>query len=159
MILESASAHVSLASGPSLRTMTSGPSIHDLMRVARGSYGRAIAARFAAEGIDDLPRDGGFVLAYLADGEESVEAISRGVGITREAVRQVIDALVVRGYATRGVHPEDRRRTVVEPTDRGRAAADAIGASAHDVDEQLAERLSPAELAGLRAGLAVLGEI
>src|SRR5258706_15995426 len=110
MVVESASAHVGLASGPTLRTMTSGPSIHDLMRVARGSYGRAIAARFAAEGIDDLPRDGGFVLAYLVDGEESVAAISRGVGITKEAARQAIDALVLRGYASRGVHPEDPRR-------------------------------------------------
>jgi DNA-binding MarR family transcriptional regulator len=129
------------------------------MRVARGSYGRAIAARFAAEGIDDLPPDGGFVLAYLVDGEESVERMSRGVGISKDAVRKVIDALVLRGYATRGVHPEDRRRTVVEPTDRGRAAADAIGAGARDVDEQLAQRLSPTELAGLRAGLSALGEI
>jgi DNA-binding MarR family transcriptional regulator len=139
--------------------MTDGSSIHDLMRVARGSYGRAIVAKFSAEGIDDLPRDGGFALAYLVDGEESYEVMSGGIGITKEAVIEVIDALVLRGYATRSAHPEDPRKTVVEPTYRGRVAADAITSSALDIDAQLAERLSPAELAGLRAGLLALGEI
>ena len=134
-------------------------SIHGLMRVARGSYGRAIAARLAAAGIDDLPRNGGLALAYVADDEVSIEAMSRGLGVTKQAVSQLIDSLVLRGYLTRGVHPEDRRRMVVGLTDRGRAAADAISAATRDIDGQLVDRLSPTDLAGLRAGLAALGEI
>ena len=47
----------------------------------------------------------------------------------------------------------------IELTDRGRAAAAAVRAGIEAVDAELAEMLSPAELAGLRAGLAALGEI
>jgi DNA-binding MarR family transcriptional regulator len=44
-------------------------------------------------------------------------------------------------------------------TERGRAAAAAIRAGIEEVDAELARMLAPAELAGLRAGLAALGEI
>jgi hypothetical protein len=44
-------------------------------------------------------------------------------------------------------------------TERGHAAAAAIRAGIAEVDARLAQRLSPAELGGLRAGLAALGDI
>jgi DNA-binding MarR family transcriptional regulator len=44
-------------------------------------------------------------------------------------------------------------------TDRGRAAAAAIRAAVEEVDAELAQMISPAELAGLRAGLAALAEL
>jgi hypothetical protein len=42
---------------------------------------------------------------------------------------------------------------------RGRAAAEAIFEGGRVVDEELERRLSPAEIDGLRRGLAALGEI
>ena len=83
----------------------------------------------------------------------------RGLGVTKQAASQLIDVLVLRGYLTREVNAEDRRRMTIELTDRGRAAAAAVRAGIEAVDAELAEMLSPAELAGLRAGLAALGEI
>ena len=65
----------------------------------------------------------------------------------------------MRGYLSREVNPADRRRLNIELTDRGRAAAEAIGAAIGQVDEELAAMITPAELAGLRAGLAALAEI
>ena len=55
-------------------------SIPELMRVARGSYKRAIDTQLAAGEIDDLPRSGGFILAYLANGEESIPEMLGGLG-------------------------------------------------------------------------------
>jgi DNA-binding MarR family transcriptional regulator len=44
-------------------------------------------------------------------------------------------------------------------TERGRAAAAAIRAGVDQVEAELARMLTPADLAGLRAGLAALGQI
>ena len=44
--------------------------IPELMRVARGSYKRAIDIQLAAGGLEDLPTTSGFLLAYLARDEE-----------------------------------------------------------------------------------------
>jgi DNA-binding MarR family transcriptional regulator len=91
-------------------------------------------------------------------GGSAVEMI-RGLGVTRQAASQLIDTLVLRGYLSREVNPDDRRRLNIVLTERGYAAAAVIRAAIGEVDARLARLLSPAELAGLRAGLAALGEI
>jgi DNA-binding MarR family transcriptional regulator len=58
----------------------------------------------------------------------------------------------------REIDAGDRRRMLIELTDRGRAAA-AVRAGVEDVDAELARMLTPAELAGLVAGLVALTEI
>jgi len=89
------------------------------MRAARGSYAEAIRRHLAAEEIDDLPRNGAFVLSGLANGDDSVVEMIRGLGVTKQAASQLIDTLVLRGYLTRSVNPEDRRRMTIDLTDRG----------------------------------------
>jgi hypothetical protein len=55
-------------------------------------------------------------------------------------------------------HDPDQPRSLAL-TERGRAAKEASFEGASYVDEELKRRLSEAEMAGLRRGLAVLGEI
>jgi DNA-binding MarR family transcriptional regulator len=144
--------------------MTSEPAgdevpIPALMRSARGSYAQSIRASLAAEGISDIPRNGSFVLVSLANGEEPVAGMIRELGVTKQAASQLIDTLVLRGYLTRDIDPADRRRVTIDLTDRGHAAAAAIYAGTVAIDAELAGMLSPAEMTGLRAGLAALGQI
>ena len=47
-------------------------SIPELMRVARGSYKRAVDIQLAAGGLEDLPTASGYLLAYLVSNEESI---------------------------------------------------------------------------------------
>jgi DNA-binding MarR family transcriptional regulator len=47
----------------------------------------------------------------------------------------------------------------IELTERGRAAAAVVRAAVKKIDRRLTAMLSPAELAGLRAGLAALATI
>jgi DNA-binding MarR family transcriptional regulator len=47
----------------------------------------------------------------------------------------------------------------IELTDRGRAAAAAVRSGIQAIDAELAQMLTPAELAGLRSGLTALGRI
>jgi DNA-binding MarR family transcriptional regulator len=133
-------------------------SIPELMRVARGSYKRAIDAQYAARGTDDVPNPGGYILAYLANGEESIPEMIEGLGIRKPEYSQVVDSLVLRGYITRETNPTGGRASLAL-TERGRAAAEAIFEGVRIVDEELERRLSAAEIAGLRRGLAALGEI
>jgi DNA-binding MarR family transcriptional regulator len=126
---------------------------------ARGGYGNTVAAHLAAAGFDDLPRNGPFVLGGMASHRGSAVEMIRTLGVTRQAASQLIDTLVLRGYLTREVNPQDRRRMNIVLTERGRAAAAEIRAGIDEVETQLARMLEPSELAGLRAGLAALGQI
>jgi len=126
---------------------------------AHGGYGNTISAHLAAAGFDDLPRSGPFVLGGMAGHRGSAVEMIRSLGVTRQAASQLIDTLVLRGYLSREINPEDRRRMNIVLTERGRAAAAAIRAGIDQVEAELARMLTPADLAGLRAGLAALGQI
>jgi DNA-binding MarR family transcriptional regulator len=134
-------------------------SIPALLRGARSSYAQAIGGHLAAGGFDDLPRNGPFVLGGMANWGGSASDMTRALGVTKQAASQLIDTLVLRGYLTREVNQADRRRMTIDLTDRGRAAAAVVGAAVREVDAQLAQMISPEEMAGLRAGLAALAEI
>jgi DNA-binding MarR family transcriptional regulator len=126
---------------------------------ARGGYGNTIAAQLWVAGFDDLPRNGPFLLGGMANRGGSAVEMIRSLGVTRQAASQLIDALVLRGYLSREVNPDDRRRLNIVLSERGHAAAAVIRAATEEVNARLAQMLSPDELAGLRAGLAALGQI
>ena len=130
-----------------------------LLRAARGSYGLAITDRLSAAGFDDIPRNGSYVLGGMVNRGGSAGQLVRQLGISKQAASQLIDTLVIRGYLTRDVNAEDRRRILIDVTDRGRAAAAEILAGVEAVDTVLAQLISTSELAGLRAGLVALCDI
>ena len=130
-----------------------------LLRGARGSYAQAIKANLEAAGFGDLPRNGALVLGGMANWGGTAVDMIRGLGVTKQAASQLIDTLVLRGYLTRDVNPEDRRRMTIALTDRGRAAAAAVRAGVELIDAELARMITPTELSGLRAGLQALGHI
>lgn len=130
-----------------------------LLRAARASYGNAVRARLAEAGYDDVPRNGAYILGGISNRGGSAGDLIRELGISKQAASQLIDSLVVRGYLAREVNREDRRRMTIAVTERGRAAAAAVRAAIAVVDAELARRLSPAELAGLRKGLEALWAI
>ena len=75
-------------------------SIPELMRVAHGSYKRAVDIQLAAGGFEDLPTASGYLLAYIANDEESIPERIEGLGIKQREFRQLVDTLVLRGYLT-----------------------------------------------------------
>jgi DNA-binding MarR family transcriptional regulator len=130
-----------------------------LLRWARGSYGQAVSADLAAAGFDDLPRNGPFVLGGMAHFNASAADMITGLRVSKQAASQLIDLLVVRGYLTRDVDPDDRRRMNISLTVRGRGAAEVTRGAVESIDAELATMITPEQLAGLRAGLTALGEI
>jgi DNA-binding MarR family transcriptional regulator/catechol 2,3-dioxygenase-like lactoylglutathione lyase family enzyme len=130
-----------------------------LMRAARGAYARAIRARLNELGVEDLPRNGAFILAGIdATGGPRTD-LPAELGVTKQAVSQVIDILVGRGYVTRHPDPSDRRRIVLDLTDAGQEVLHAVVRGVDEVDRELTERTSPEQVAALRAALKALADI
>jgi len=130
-----------------------------LLRAARAAYRHAVSAAFAEAGFEDVPRNGALVLARTYDNTAQLARLTRELGISKQAVSQLIDTMVMRGYLERVADSEDRRRMLLSLTSRGEAAAQVAWLAVTAVDDELASRLPPSGLAALRTGLAVLAEI
>jgi DNA-binding MarR family transcriptional regulator len=130
-----------------------------LMRAARGAYAQSIRARLHALGIDDLPRNGLFILAGIDSSGGPRQDLPTGLGVSKQAVSQVIDVLVTRGYLTRSPDPGDRRRISLELTGRGQEVVDAAIHGVDDVDQRLLERVPADQVEAMRTVLAALAEI
>jgi DNA-binding MarR family transcriptional regulator len=130
-----------------------------LMRSARGVYAQSIRAQLQAIGVDDLPRNGAFILAGIDTSGGPRQDLPAGLGVTKQAISQVIDILVNRGYLTRRPTPGDRRRIDLELTDRGLEVVEAVVRGVEAVDRQLAERVPPEQIEAMRSALIALAEI
>ena len=130
-----------------------------LMRSARGAYAQSIRAQLRAIGIDDLPRNGAFILAGIDTSGGPRQDLPAELGVTKQAVSQVIDVLANRGYLTRRPTPGDRRRVDLELTDRGLEVVEAVLRGVEAVDRQLAELVPPEQIEAMRSVLIALTEI
>jgi DNA-binding MarR family transcriptional regulator len=130
-----------------------------LMRSARGVYAQSIRAQLHAIGIDDLPRNGMFILAGADPSRGPRQDLPAELGVTKQAVSQLIDVLVNRGYLERQADPGDRRRVALELTARGQEALDAGVRGLDVVDRQLQERVSREQIEAMRSVLIALTEI
>jgi DNA-binding MarR family transcriptional regulator len=130
--------------------------IPGLLRGARKVYGSVVTAAFAEAGFDDVPRNGAYVLARVYDDSSALAAITRGLGISKQAVSQLIDVMVMRGYIERTPDSADRRRMLLHLTARGEAAAMVARHAVSDADEELLRRIGPDGVSALRAGLNAL---
>src|ERR1700683_3502529 len=97
-----------------------------LMRSARGVYAQSIRAQLQAIGIDDLPRNGAFILAGIDTAGGPRGDLPSDLGLTMQEVSEVIDTLASRGYLERRPDPDDRRRINLELTGRGQEVVDAV---------------------------------
>jgi DNA-binding MarR family transcriptional regulator len=129
------------------------------MRAARGAYANAIRAQLRAIGIDDLPRNGSFFLVGIdADGRPGAD-LPTDLGVSKQAVSQLIDTLVQRGYLERDADPGDRRRIALGLTGRGREVVEATLQAVAEVDRELLQRVSSDQVEAMRSVLGALAEI
>ena len=130
-----------------------------LMRSARGAYAQSIRAQLHAIGIDDLPRNGAFILAGIDPAGGPRQDLPAELGVTKQAVSLVIDVLVNRGYLERHSDPGDRRRVVLELTARGQDVVDATVRGVEVVNRELEARVPHEQITAMRSALIALTEI
>lgn len=132
-----------------------------LLRHARAAYGSAMRRALEEAGYGDIPKNGLYVIGGLAlgAGDVPLAALIRDLRISKQAAGQLVDALVSRGYLSRAVDEQDRRRLVVTLTERGRAAAATQTAARERIDSALLAKVGPECVQHTRLALAALADM
>ncbi|HEY7136451.1 MAG TPA: MarR family transcriptional regulator [Acidimicrobiia bacterium] len=130
-----------------------------MLTLARRPYGAAIRRALHEAGFTDMPRTGARLVGGIARNGPSVGNTAAHLGVSKQAASQLVDTLVERGYVTREPDADDRRRIVVDLTDRGREAAKHIRGAVERVDRALEKRVGKERIADARTVLASLAEL
>lgn len=115
-----------------------------------------LRADFAAQDMAGLRPMHALLLIPLLGGGRHASSIAADLGVTRQAVAQVVTTLERDGYVRRVTDPGDARAKLVCLTPRGRAALRTMHASARAVEETWRERLGDERLADFRETLLTL---
>lgn len=108
-----------------------------LLRGARAVFSSATRQALDGCGYDDLPPNGPYVISAIARTMAPLSSVVRQLGVSKQAAGQLVDTLVVRGYLERSVDPGDRRRLVVQLTERGQHAATIIRATVDSLEAEM----------------------
>jgi len=131
-------------------------SLAALMRAARGTYAAAIRGPLTENGFEDIPRDGVFALSAIGLTEVSGGQLGRWLGVSKQAVSQLLDTLVLRGYVERSIDPVDRRRMRLMLTDRGTQVTSLCRQAVERVERRVAGIVGAASVEHTRATLLAL---
>ena len=110
-------------------------------------------------GIDDMPRNGAFVVGSIARNGTPLSEIITYLGLSKQRSGQLVDALVDRGYLERALDPDDRRRMTVTLTNRGQLAASVGRKAVEGVDAALIARVGAETVQQARVALGALSEL
>ncbi len=86
------------------------------------------------------------VRRVVQEGPKSASQLADATGLTRAAISAVLDRLETAGVASRVADPDDRRRTLVKPTENGRQQIARIWGPIEDDGRHELEGYSAAEL-------------
>ena len=129
----------------------------DLVALARLSWVGELTSRLEGLGYAGFRRGDAAVMRVLWRGPLPVGRLGAGLGVTRQAARKIADALEQRGYATIERDSRDTRQLNVTLTPVGRDYARAVIAVTEELNQEVAGRVSRAQLAAadtvLRAAL------
>jgi len=130
-----------------------------LLQAARSTYSHAVETALVEIGCDDLPPTGSYIVSAMHWSGASLESVIRWMGVTKQAVSQAVDTLVVRGYLERSHDRSDRRRVHLTLTQRGKDAGVAARAAIERVDRKLRNRVGTRKVVEARAVLVALLEM
>lgn len=130
-----------------------------LLREARTTHVLAIRKHLASSSFKDMPRDGVFAMAAIRDLDLGAGELGRKMGLSKQAVSQLLDTLVMRGYVERSADAVDRRRVKLKLTARGAKASSLCRAVVDRIEQQLVQRVGARYVQHTRDTLAVLVEL
>ena len=104
--------------------MSQKPDLGDLLGRAAQQWRRRLREDVAARGYAFYGEARAEVLAHVPSDGVAQAALSARMGITKQAVQQLVDQLVADGAVSREVHPTDKRLKTIRLTDLGARARD-----------------------------------
>lgn len=118
---------------------------------------RLLAVRLAEENLSPSEIN---ALANLADGRvRSVGELAAAAGVRPTTLTSLLDRLAKRGYLRRELDPADRRSFQLHLTPAGATAAEAAAAAMTAIEQEAADSLTQADLAGFAKVVAALQEV
>ena len=117
-------------------------------------FDNAFQINLEAMGFERTTRAETFVILNIADGEQKAIEIAKNLGISRQAISQILKDFEARGWITVQADPNDRRARIVRFSQnfaaRGEMCAQIIRGIIHELEERIGKQLVDA----LRAALA-----
>ena len=110
---------------------------------------RRVDAALAAAGFDDYRPTHQAVFQWLGPDGDRVTDLARRVGVTRQAMGELVDYLVAHGYLERVPDPSDGRAILVRRTERGWAVNRVARRVVEEIQAEWARALGGDELAHL----------
>jgi DNA-binding MarR family transcriptional regulator len=117
-----------------------------LLRRTSQRYRTAISNCLSESGFDGLPQPGYWALMILSRGGSDAGQLINEMGVSKQAVSKLVDALVTLGFVDRKPNAVDRRRSDLRLSAKGRQAADLIGEAVRTMDGTMASELGAERL-------------
>jgi DNA-binding MarR family transcriptional regulator len=133
-----------------------GQTVPALVQLLARSGAERLRADFAGQGMAGLRPLHALLLVPLLGGGRHASDLAETLGVSRQAVAQVVTRLERDGYVQRIDDPGDARAKLICLTSRGRAALRTMRATALAVEEEWRRRLGAEQLASFRDTLITL---
>jgi DNA-binding MarR family transcriptional regulator len=128
-----------------------------MMNLLAGLYwfDEALQRSFEEHGLDPHPRQYSLVLMNLAIGETRPSRLARNLGITRQAVSQLMAQMKRRGLVTVRRDPADQRALIIAPSPEAATLRNTAMAILGHIEAILGERIGVDKLDAMRAALSL----
>lgn len=133
--------------------------VASLLSLLGAAVDAEVLAAVASRGLRGLRVTHGYVVQCLLDGPRTATEIALELGVSQQAVSTWVRELVAGGYLIQGTDDHDRRRRPVELTARARQAVAVAREARAELEQRLAERVTPDDLAVTRTVLSVAMEL
>ncbi len=117
-------------------------------------FDEALQAALQASGSRSLTRTQSLVLCDIASGERRASRLARNLGVSRQAVNQVLNAMQAMGIITTQPDPDDSRALLVDFSEQAAPLRESGIRTLKKLEEELARRIGSANLRALRRALA-----
>lgn len=105
-------------------------------------------------GYDEIRPVHGMAFQILRNGGATGTELAAELGITKQAVSEMVAHLEALGYVVRVPHPSGGRRQLIQLADRARAHLDVAGAALHKLEAEVTSQIGATSMRRLRVELA-----
>lgn len=133
-----------------------GPTAPGLVQMLTARMGKRLSVKLEEVGLDGVRPIQAVALAPLVAGGLHATALAQRLGVSRQAVAQMIRGLERRGYVIRVPDPVDARAKIIDLTPRGHRVIHVIRCGAMELQEEWRSRLGDERFVELQETLKTL---
>ena len=133
--------------------MVDDPDLAIILVAANRCLGDRLTAAVRQTGARDARPAFGFVIRAVDAEEPTVTRLAELLGVSRQAASKLADEMVQRGYLLRGPDPDDRRRTRLRLSAKGRRVRERAAAESAAIEAELRADVGDRAVDGLRRAL------